>query len=371
MRVKVLETDEKGRVKLSMKALLDREQRRRSEHAAAASGATRDAAQRRDCAIAHEERSRSRRPARPEVLRLGSSGPTPVAGRRARLLIRVAASGVNRPDVLQRKGLYPVPPGASDLPGLEVAGDDRRRRRRRRWPRPASRSATASARWSPAAATPSCASRRSASACRCRQGLSDVEAASLPETFFTVWTNVFDRARLQPGETLLVQGGTSGIGVTAIQMAKALGRDGDRHRRQRRQVRGLPRARRRPRDQLQDAGLRRRGASASPAARASTSSSTWSPATTSRAKCSAWPRTAGSSSSRCRAASKREFDAGLVLRKRLVDHRLDAAAAAGRVQGGDRRGAARHGLAVARSRARQAGDPPGLPGRRGGRRRTR
>ena len=88
--------------------------------------------------------------------------------------------------------------------------------------------------------------------------LSDIEAASLPETFFTVWSNVFDRARLQPGETLLVHGGSSGIGVTAIQMAKAWGAtvldDGGLGR----EGRGLPRARRRSRDRLQDAGLRRR-----------------------------------------------------------------------------------------------------------------
>ena len=72
------------------------------------------------------------------------------------------------------------------------------------------------------------------------KGWSDIEAASLPETFFTVWSNVFDRGRLQQGETLLVQGGTSGIGVTAIQLGQGAGRDRDRHRGQRRQVRGLP-----------------------------------------------------------------------------------------------------------------------------------
>ena len=81
-------------------------------------------------------------------------------------------------------------------------------------------------------------------------GLSDIEAASLPETFFTVWSNVFDRGRLQPGETLLVQGGTSGIGVTAIQLGEGRRRDGDRHGRQRREGGRLHRARRRPRDQL-------------------------------------------------------------------------------------------------------------------------
>jgi NADPH2:quinone reductase len=89
--------------------------------------------------------------------------------------------------------------------------------------------------WWPAAAMPSCAWCRWPSACRCR-GLSDVEAASLPETFFTVWSNVFDRGRLQAGETLLVQGGSSGIGVTAIQLAKAWGPRSS-SRRQRREVR--------------------------------------------------------------------------------------------------------------------------------------
>jgi NADPH:quinone reductase-like Zn-dependent oxidoreductase len=89
-------------------------------------------------------------------------------------------------------------------------------------------------------------------------GLNDLDAAGLPETFFTVWSNVFDRARLQPGETLLVQGGSSGIGVTAIQMAKALGAQRHRDGRQRRQVRRLSEPRRRPRHQLPHARLRRR-----------------------------------------------------------------------------------------------------------------
>src|SRR5258705_4061907 len=138
------------------------------------------------------------------------------------LLIRVAASGVNRPDVLQRKGHYPVPPGASDLPGLEVAGTI------------VSGDAGAMAAAGLKAGDRVCALIAGggyAELCvapvgQCLPvpaGLSDIEAASLPETFFTVWSNVFDRGRLQPGETLLVQGGTSGIGVTAIQLAKAAG----------------------------------------------------------------------------------------------------------------------------------------------------
>jgi len=156
----------------------------------------------------------------PEVLR-PTQRPDPVAGA-GEALIRVAASGVNRPDVLQRKGHYPVPPGASDLPGLEIAGE-----------------IVAGDHEALAAAGLKIGDRVCAlvagggyaQLCVAPIGqclpvpgaLSDVEAASLPETFFTVWSNVFDRARLQKGETLLIQGGTSGIGVTAIQMAKAAG----------------------------------------------------------------------------------------------------------------------------------------------------
>lgn len=156
----------------------------------------------------------------PDVLKLVER-PAPVAGA-GELLIRVAASGVNRPDVLQRTGNYPVPPGASDLPGLEVAGEI-----------VSGDSAAMEAaglklgdRVCALVAGGGYAELCVAPVGQCLPvpaGLSDVEAASLPETFFTVWSNVFDRARLQPGETLLIQGGTSGIGVTAIQMAKALG----------------------------------------------------------------------------------------------------------------------------------------------------
>ena len=137
-------------------------------------------------------------------------------------LIRVAASGVNRPDVLQRKGLYPVPPGASDIPGLEVAGTivdgDRAAL--------AAAGLAVGARVCALVAGGGYAELCVAPIAQCLPSpanLSDVEAASLPETFFTVWSNVFDRARLQPGETLLVHGGSSGIGVTAIQLAKAAG----------------------------------------------------------------------------------------------------------------------------------------------------
>lgn len=156
----------------------------------------------------------------PDVLRL-TERPMPVAGE-GEVLIRVSASGVNRPDVLQRTGNYPVPPGASDIPGLEVAGVIE------------SGDAAAMAAAGFAVGDRVCALVAGggyAQFCvapvgQCLpvpEGLDDVAAATLPETFFTVWSNVFDRARLQPGETLLIQGGTSGIGVTAIQMAKALG----------------------------------------------------------------------------------------------------------------------------------------------------
>jgi NADPH2:quinone reductase len=156
----------------------------------------------------------------PEVLR-PAQRPVPQAGA-GELLIRVSASGINRPDVLQRTGNYPVPAGASDVPGLEVAGVIET----------GDASALAEAglkigdRVCALVAGGGYAQYCVAPVGQCLpvpKGLSDVEAASLPETFFTVWSNVFDRARLQAGETLLVQGGSSGIGVTAIQMAKALG----------------------------------------------------------------------------------------------------------------------------------------------------
>lgn len=156
----------------------------------------------------------------PEVLRAGER-PDPVPGA-GEVLIRVAASGVNRPDVLQRTGNYPVPPGASDIPGLEVAGTIVG----------GDAAAMAQAGFKPGdrvcalVAGGGYAGLCVAPVGQCLpvpRGLTDVEAASLPETFFTVWSNVFDRGRLQAGESFMVQGGTSGIGVTAIQMAKAMG----------------------------------------------------------------------------------------------------------------------------------------------------
>ena len=156
-------------------------------------------------------------PGGPEVLRPGRR-PVPEPGS-GEILIKVAAAGVNRPDVLQRQGAYPPPPGASDLLGLEVAGEV-------------------------AACGPDC-TRFTPGDLVCAlvpgggyagyvktpelqvlpvpAGLALVKAAAIPETFFTVWLNVFDRAALQPGETLLVHGGTSGIGTTAIMLGTAFG----------------------------------------------------------------------------------------------------------------------------------------------------
>lgn len=149
------------------------------------------------------------KPARRELPRLGPE----------EVLIRVAAAGVNGPDLMQRRGMYPPPPGASELPGLEISGGI-------------------------VALGEGVAGRRmgeqvcalvtgggyaeycSAPAAQCLlipNGLDEIAAAGIPETFFTVWSNLFDRARLKPGESLLVHGGSSGIGTTAIQLGRAFG----------------------------------------------------------------------------------------------------------------------------------------------------
>jgi NADPH:quinone reductase len=157
------------------------------------------------------------KPGGPEVLKATERPvPTPKANE---ILVKVAAAGVNRPDVLQRSGNYPVPPDASDLPGLEVAGEV---------------VALGSSAKTFHLGDKVCALVHGGGyaeycvapevqALPVPKGLTLVQAASLPETFFTVWANVYDRAKLAPGESLLVQGGTSGIGVTAIQMAAATG----------------------------------------------------------------------------------------------------------------------------------------------------
>ena len=153
----------------------------------------------------------------PEVLQL-CERPIPVP-KSGEVLIKVHAAGINRPDVFQRTGNYPVPPGASDLPGLEVAGEivggDLTGQ-------PFLQGDLVCALVQGGGYAEYCV----APVGQCLPvplGLSALEAASLPETFFTVWSNVFDRAALSGQETLLVQGGSSGIGVTAIQLAVALG----------------------------------------------------------------------------------------------------------------------------------------------------
>jgi len=156
-------------------------------------------------------------PGPPEVLRpIDRPDPSPGAGE---VLIRVAAAGVNRPDVMQRQGHYPPPPGASDIPGLEVAGT-------------IEAVGADSGNWRVGdtvcalVAGGGYATKCVAPAVQCLPvpaSLDFVSAAAIPETFFTVWTNVFERAGLKTGESLLVHGGASGIGTTAIQLAAARG----------------------------------------------------------------------------------------------------------------------------------------------------
>jgi putative PIG3 family NAD(P)H quinone oxidoreductase len=156
-------------------------------------------------------------PGGPEVLRI-AEGPVPMPGA-GEVLIRVAAAGVNRPDVLQRSGSYPPPPGASPILGLEVSGI-------------VAALGPGIAEWREGAEICALvpgggyAEYCLAPAAHCLpvpRGLRLADAAGLPETFFTVWTNVFDRGRLQAGESFLVHGGSSGIGTTAIQLARAFG----------------------------------------------------------------------------------------------------------------------------------------------------
>ena len=157
------------------------------------------------------------RPGGPEVL-VPAKRPLPALGA-GEVLIRVAAAGVNRPDVLQRTGGYAPPPGASDIPGLEVAGIVVAAA-------PDVTTLRVGARVMALVAGGGYAEFCAAPSVQCLpvpDALSDVEAGGVPETFFTVWTNVFDRARLAAGETFLVHGGASGIGTTAIQLAKAFG----------------------------------------------------------------------------------------------------------------------------------------------------
>ncbi|MGL4974543.1 MAG: NAD(P)H-quinone oxidoreductase [Bosea sp. (in: a-proteobacteria)] len=156
-------------------------------------------------------------PGGPEVLVLQSRPvPVPQAGQ---ILVKVAAAGVNRPDVLQRMGGYAPPPGAPDIPGLEIAGE-------------VVALSEGASRWKvgdkvcalvPGGGYGAYCTVHESNALPIPRGLSLLEAAALPETYFTVWSNVFERGGLKAGETLLVHGGTSGIGTTAIQLAKAFG----------------------------------------------------------------------------------------------------------------------------------------------------
>ncbi len=157
------------------------------------------------------------KPGGPEVL-VPAERPAPVP-KPNEILVKVAAAGVNRPDVLQRLGKYPIPPDASDLPGLEIAGEVTACGAEVKMWRPGDQvcALVHGGGYAEYCVAPE------VQALPVPQGLSMLEAASLPETFFTVWSNVYDRARLAPGESLLVQGGSSGIGVTAIQMAAAMG----------------------------------------------------------------------------------------------------------------------------------------------------
>ena len=156
-------------------------------------------------------------PGGPEVLQPGER-PMPVL-KAGEVLIKVHAAGVNRPDVLQRTGNYPVPPGASDIPGLEVAGEivdgDLAGSTFKKGDKVCA--LVQGGGYAEYCAAPL------AQCLPVPKGLSLLEAASLPETFFTVYSNLFLRAKLSGDETLLVQGGSSGIGVTAIQMARAMG----------------------------------------------------------------------------------------------------------------------------------------------------
>ena len=153
-------------------------------------------------------------PGGPDVLRVAER-PVP-SPRDGEVLVRVAAAGVNRPDIMQRQGKYPPPPGASDIPGLEIAGEvavgggDI----------PVGQSVCAlvsGGGYAEYCAVPA------VQCLRIPAGVSAIEAAAIPETYFTVWTNLFDRGRLQSGERVLIHGGASGIGTTAVQLGRAYG----------------------------------------------------------------------------------------------------------------------------------------------------
>jgi len=161
-------------------------------------------------------------PGGPEVLEIGER-PVPVPGR-GEVLVEVAAAGVNRPDVMQRQGRYPPPPGASDILGLEIAGtvvaagaEAARADGTRLEPGDRVAALVAGGGYAEFAVVPG------PQCLPIPRGLDMVRAAAIPETFFTVWTNLFEDGRLRAGEWALVHGGTSGIGTTAIQLARAFG----------------------------------------------------------------------------------------------------------------------------------------------------
>ena len=202
-------------------------------------------------------------PGGPEQLRIVRR-PMPQPGE-GEVLVRVAAAGVNRPDVMQRQGRYPPPAGASDIPGLEIAGEV----------------IALGANVSGVALGDKVtallpgggyADHALAAAALCLpipSGLSMVEAAALPETFFTVWTNLFERGGLKAGESVLIHGGTSGIGTTAIQLAARLRSARVRHRRHGGEGARLRAPGRGARHRLSHRGFRRSDPSSRPPARGS------------------------------------------------------------------------------------------------------
>lgn len=135
------------------------------------------------------------------------------------ILVKVHAAGINRPDILQRQGVYPPPPGASDIPGLEIAGEIVARGPRATKHLVGDKICALV----PGGGYAEYCTVHETNALRIPAGMKYVDAAGIPETYFTVWTNVFERGRLQEGETLLIHGGTSGIGTAAIMLAKAFG----------------------------------------------------------------------------------------------------------------------------------------------------
>src|SRR3989442_3070341 len=158
-----------------------------------------------------------REPGGPDVL-VAQTRPTPRPAE-GEVLVKVAAAGVNRPDVMQRQGLYPPPKGATDIPGLEIAGTVVALGKDvKQW----KLGDTVMALVVGGGYAEYCPAHES-HALALPPGLTAIEAAAIPETYFTVWHNAFERGRLRAGETLLVHGGSSGIGTTAIQLAKAFG----------------------------------------------------------------------------------------------------------------------------------------------------